>query len=47
MLFPHNARPGRCWEIAFRPTSNFTARIMHLYEGIAIPLEDNRIRWQH
>jgi starch phosphorylase len=30
-----------------RPASDFTARIMPRYEGIAIPLEDNRIRWQH
>ncbi|MBU1821849.1 MAG: alpha-glucan family phosphorylase, partial [Bacteroidetes bacterium] len=30
-----------------RPASDFTARITPIYEGIAIPLEDNRIRWQH
>jgi starch phosphorylase len=30
-----------------RPASDFTARIMPNYEGIAVPLEDNRIRWQH
>lgn len=29
-----------------RPASDFTARILPDYEGIAVPLEDNRIRWQ-
>lgn len=30
-----------------RPFSDFTARIMPRYEGIAALLEDNRICWQH
>lgn len=30
-----------------RPASDFTTRIMPRYEGIAVPLEDNRICWQH
>ena len=29
-----------------RPAHDFTARIMPRYEGIAVPLEDNRICWQ-
>lgn len=29
-----------------RPANDFTARILPTYEGIAVPLEDNRIRWQ-
>ena len=29
-----------------RPASDFTARILPAYEGIAVPLEDQHIRWQ-
>ncbi len=29
-----------------RPASDFTARILPSYEGIAVPLEDSQIRWQ-
>ncbi|AMR25596.1 alpha-glucan phosphorylase (plasmid) [Hymenobacter psoromatis] len=30
-----------------RPTGDFTARILPAYEGIAVPLDDQHIRWQH
>ena len=30
-----------------RSTDDFTARLLPQYEGIAVPLEDNRILWQH
>lgn len=33
--------------MTLRPASDFTARILPSYEGIAVPLEDNRIHWQH
>jgi starch phosphorylase len=29
-----------------RPASDFTARVVPAYEGIAVPLEDQHIRWQ-
>ena len=29
-----------------RPAGDFTARLLPQYEGIAVPLEDDRIRWQ-
>ena len=30
-----------------RPSADYTARVLPHYEGIAIPLEDSRILWQH
>ncbi|GAB3638973.1 glycosyltransferase family 1 protein [Hymenobacter arcticus] len=30
-----------------RPAGDFTARMLPTYEGIAVPLEDGRILWQH
>jgi starch phosphorylase len=30
-----------------RPSANYTARVLPHYEGVAIPLEDSRIVWQH
>ena len=32
---------------ATRPQSDYTARVLPHYEGVAIPLEDSRILWQH
>ena len=32
---------------AIRPSADFTARVLPRYEGVAIPLEDSRILWQH
>jgi len=32
---------------AARPPADYTARVLSHYEGIAIPLEDSRILWQH
>ena len=32
---------------AARPSADYTARVLPHYEGIAIPLEDSRILWQH
>jgi starch phosphorylase len=29
-----------------RPPSDFTARVMPRFDGVAIPLEDERILWQ-
>ncbi len=33
--------------ITSRPTQHYTVRIVPSYEGIAVPLEDNLILWQH
>ncbi len=33
--------------ITSRPTQHYTVRILPNYEGIAVPLEDNLILWQH
>ena len=30
-----------------RPTNHYTVRILPDYEGVAVPLEDNMIQWQH
>jgi starch phosphorylase len=32
---------------ATRPSADYTARVLPHYEGVAIPLEDSRILWQH
>jgi starch phosphorylase len=32
---------------ATRTPADYTARILPHYEGVAIPLEDSRILWQH
>jgi starch phosphorylase len=32
---------------ASRPQADYTARVLPHYEGVAIPLEDARILWQH
>ena len=32
---------------AARPSADYTARVLPHYEGIAIPLENSRILWQH
>jgi starch phosphorylase len=30
-----------------RPASDFTARVISNYDGVAVPLENNKILWQH
>ena len=32
---------------ATRPPADYTARVMPRCDGVAIPLEDSRILWQH
>jgi starch phosphorylase len=32
---------------AARPATDYTARVIPQHDGVAIPLEDARILWQH